>query len=82
MRSPFMSNALWLAAHFAPKHVGPRRLGRTRGKMHLRRWTYEARYGSGGPNASAQSVGQPGDPRVSGESVPSRQAAPAVHFSS
>jgi len=49
--------------------------------MHLRRWTYEARSGSGGLSAGAQSVGQPGDPIFGGESAPSRQAAPAVHFS-
>ena len=36
-KRPALSQRLWLAGHFAPKHVGPRRLGRTRGKMHLRR---------------------------------------------
>jgi len=39
-----------------------------------------SRSGSGGPSAGAQSVGQPGDPRASGESAPPRQGAPPVHF--
>ena len=38
---------LWLAGPTAPKHIGPRRLGRTRGKMHLRRWPDDGRSGSG-----------------------------------
>ena len=64
-----------------PKHAGPRRLGGTHGKMHLRRWPYDDRSGLGFSQAGDQSVGQTGDQRGSGETAPPRIGAPTVHFS-
>ena len=64
-----------------PKHVGPRRLGRTRGKMRLRRWPHDGRSGLASPDAGAQSVGPMGDSWAGGESAPPRVGTPAAHFS-
>ncbi len=53
----------------------------TPGKLRLRRWTYDARVGWGLPHGSHQSVARIALPRVSGETAPTRIAAPMAQFS-
>ena len=69
---------LWLGAGATSV---PRRLGLRPEKCASGGCAHGARSGSGRPRASAQSVGPPGAPEVSGESAPPRLSAPPAHFS-